>query len=60
MFEDNFKPENDNISTSVTVQFGLGIDVPVEYHAEYSVSDVKSINIYDILIDICDMVLEAK
>lgn len=60
MFEDNFKPENDNISTSVTVQFGLGIDVPVEYHTEYSVSDVKSINIYDVLIDICDMVLEAK
>lgn len=60
MFEDNFKPENDNISTSVTVQFGLGIDVTVEYHAEYSVSDVKSINIYDVLIDICDMVLEAK
>lgn len=60
IFNDNFKSEDDNISTSVTVQFGLVIDVPVEYHTEYSVSDVKSINIYDVLIDICDMVLEAK
>ena len=60
IFNDNFKSEDDNISTSITAQLGIGVGIPVEYHAEYSVGDVKSFNIYDVLIKICDMVLESK
>ena len=55
LFPDKRKEES--TSMAGTIQFGIGAGVPVELHAEYAYTDVSSINIYSIVITLCDIIL---
>ena len=58
MFPDSGKTGKNKVSVSGAVQAGVGVGIPVEIHGMYANSEVASVNLYDILISICDLILQ--